>query len=199
VSELPLPYPLANAAFKVARDQIVEVIQDWGAAWWQTEVKGHAGRVTREYLIREGGLPPRAVVSVLDASSSKVGGGKMTVFNATWQLFIVLGGTIEDRTADGLTLAGEACRLVTVAPWLEVDDSMFVKPPLGGSIRMRSLYADPDERSGMTVWGLQWEQAIDLGSAGRTPDPVGEALASIMGTSEVPGEPNTETVETEVT
>lgn len=198
VPETPLPSPLTGEALVVARDQVVEVVEAWGAAHWESETIGHAGKVTLEYLRRDGYRAPRAVVTVVRGKNARLSGGKTTEFLATFQLFLVVDGAIDDRTTLGLALAGAAVRLVTASPWLEIDDSAFSRTPIAESVRMTALYDDKDERDGMSVWGVTWDQAIDLGTARRPATPGPEHLALIQGTATIPGEPNNATVETEV-
>jgi hypothetical protein len=199
VSELPLPLP-PTSALLTARDQIIEVVDAWGG--WESETKGHAGRVTVDFLKRESGACPRAVLTVTKGKAVRVGGGKAVIDTATFQLFICVSGVLEDRAAEGLARAAEAERLVYRSPWSDTDetpDTVFNREPEGGSVGFAALYEDKDERAGMSIWGVTWRQAVDLGPAGRTPDPIGEPLEVISGTSVIPGEPNDDTIETEIT
>lgn len=184
--EAPLPKPVTSY-LKTARDQIVTCIDAWGEEWWESETIGHAGQVTLEFLRREGALAPRSVVTAINARASRISGGKSIQLLVTWQWFIVVDGVIADRTDDGLILAGEGLRLVLASPWIDVDDSAFSKMPVAETPRMRSLYEDKDEEMGLSIWGIQWDQAIELGTARRATDPAPVPLAHITGTDVIDG------------
>ena len=189
-SEIPLPWP-ATSALLDARQIIVDEVEQWSTNFRKSATIGHAGRVTQSFLVTQSGQPPRSIITVVAGNNERLGGGKAVLSLITWQWWIVVAGTLRDRTSTGLAITGEAKRLVTRSPWFDAyPDGPFAKTPVAETVQFLNTYTDKDEKSGLTAWAIQWQQAIDLGSAGRTPDPVGEVLESIVGTLEIDGDPN---------
>lgn len=197
MADSPLPLEFTSALVR-ARDQVVAAVETWGREYWGAATIGHAGKVTMKFLREQSGMAPRSIVTVLSGNNAALSRGKSTQFAFTFQWFIVAGGVLTDRTDLGLNLSGEGIRLVNRAPWSNLADSAFSKDPESGSVAMASIYDDDDERMALSIWGIQWRQAIDLGAAGRPPIDAAEPLATITGNVDVGGSPNDETVSVEV-
>lgn len=192
----------ATSAIDLASKQIAEIIDAWLVNYKQAKTVVHAGKVTPRYLIEQGRRAPCAIVTSLGGESSKVGGGKMVRDKRRWMVFFIVAGTIADRTAKLDLFVSEFKKLVHFCPWfdrVETPESLFTRWPEHNTVEDNSVYTDADERgSGHSIWSVSWDQEIDLGTAEQYTGLPLEALVQITGTSEIPGEPNTEEIETEV-
>lgn len=195
--EPPLPAEFSST-LRDARDLLVAELEHWGSDALNAEVIGHSGKVTRRFLAEQHGRSPRAIVTALRAANERIGGGKQTEFVVRWGVFVVVGGTLEDRATKSLDLCGELVRLVTESPWMEAEGSPFTRKPIAESVSMDSLYEVEDEEIGESIWLVNWRQSINLGPSSRSGGD-DEPLTLIDGTSDLGGSPNTGSIETEVT
>ncbi len=192
----PLPAD-AESALLVARDQVVECVEEWTVNFRKGKTIGHAGKVTWQYLREQSRMSPKSIITIISGRNARIGGGKNVTFTSTFIWFIVCRGRIGDRTKLGLLLTGEAVRFVTDPPWMDVPDSAFSMTPVAESIEFKALYEDKDEANGLSVWAIQWRQAIDLTTARRpsTTTPR-EPLQQVDGVGTIDGEPNDDSFET---
>lgn len=189
----PLPAD-ATSALVIARDQVIALVEEWSANFRQGRTVGHAGQVTPKFLMSQANKAPRSIITVLGGDGDRVAGGSMTALACRFVWFIIVKGLLEDRASKGLVYAGEGTRLVWSSPWLDVDNSAFVTDPT--KVAFRSLYQDADEKSGISIWAIDWTQAVDMGTATR-PDLVPpEELARLDGTYTVEGGANDDTTTT---
>jgi hypothetical protein len=192
----------ATSAIDLASKQLSTIIDAWLVNHKSSSTTIHAGKVTPRFLLEQGRKAPCAVVTSLGGESAKVGGGKMVRDVRRWMVFFIVAGNRSDRTQKLNLFVSEFTKLVHFCPWfdrVETPESLFTRWPEKGTVEDRSVYADSDERgSGHSIWYVAWDQEIDLGTAERyTGEPL-EELVAVLGTSELPGTPNTEEVETEV-
>ena len=199
VTEPPLPLPLPQSNLRKARDIVVEQVQAWMGAHVGHATIGHSGAVTQEFIMKQAGLGPRSIVTVIDGDAVRVGHGMSIQCTPTFVWYVIVRGVIVDRTNDALDFIGEAMRFIYADVFRDADtDKIFSKPPVAGSVRFRSRYLDKDEKTAYTIWGIQWQQEISLGAAGREREGDG-ILLLINGTDEYPGDPNGDEVPFEVT
>jgi len=191
------PLPLdADSALLIARDQVVECVDEWTVNFRKAKTVGHAGKVTWQYLREQARMAPKSIITVISGRNARLGGGKKTLFTSTFIWFIVSRGRIQDRTKLGLLLTGEAIRFVTDPPWMDVPGSAFSMTPVAESVEFKALYEDKDEKNGLSVWAVQWRQAVDLTTARRPPSTPREPLQRLDGTATIAGEPNDDEFET---
>lgn len=116
------PLPLdAKSTQRIARDQVIACIDRFLVNYSGAATIGHAGRVTLRYLKEMGkGGGVRSVVTILGGRSSRISGGAATQWEALWGWFLVVPGTIKDRTTDAADLTGEAIRFVEFSPWSKI-------------------------------------------------------------------------------
>jgi hypothetical protein len=184
----------ATSALVIARDQIVDCVDEWSQLYRAARTIGHAGKVTQEYLFKQSGKGLRSIITVMGGTNERLSGGKSTQFDARWAWFIVVPGTIENRTSKGLLVGSEAVRFITRDVWGNLPDSAFSRTPR--TVEIRAMYQDKDEINGLSVWMLSWTQAIDLGTAGRPRTPGPDPLLQIGGTDVVEAEPNPDDIDT---
>jgi hypothetical protein len=199
--EPPLPVDVISNLV-VGRDQIVTAVEAWSIGHRKGETIGHAGHVTGKFLKQQAGQAMRSVITVIEGDQQRIAGGSAMNSTCTFLWFVIVRGLLKDRTTKGLNIVGEALRLVADPPWMvdsEAEDaaeSVFSTHP----VRMgwKSLYTDDDEKNGMSIWMIQWEQAIELGTASRPRDPGPEPLVFLDGGADIDGEPNPDELEYEL-
>jgi hypothetical protein len=195
----PLPKPIASQ-LRTAAETIRDTVEAWSVNWRKGKTIVHAGKPTLKFLMEQGRQAPRSIITAQRAESSLHAFGKDVLADVTWTWFLVLPGRIDDRVLNALTLVDHAMRFASASPWSSMaPDCPFAKKPEGGRTEFRNLYTDADERKGMSIWVVQWEQQIDLGSALIPSDPLGQPLTLIDITSTVAGDPNPDKIETQVT
>ena len=204
VTEPPLPKPFESNLLK-ARDIVVEQVQAWMGEHTSHTTIGHSGAVTQEFIIKQAGMAPRSVITIVDGSAVRNGHGMAIQCTVTFVWYIIVRGVLSDRTSNAINFVGEAMRFIYADVSRDDDpDKVFSKPPVAGSVRFRSRYLDKDEKTAYTIWGIQWQQEISLGAAGRERSGDG-ILLLIQGTDEYPpaggqpGDPNGDEVLFEVT
>lgn len=199
VTEPALPLPLPQSNLRRARDIVVEQVQAWMGDHVGHGTIGHSGAVTQKFVMQQAGLGPRSIVTVIDGDAVRVGHGMTIQCTPTFVWYVVVRGVLRDRTTDALDFIGEAMRFIYADVFRDADtEKIFSKPPVAGSVRFRSRYLDKDEKTAYTIWGIQWQQELSLGAAGRERDGDG-VLLLINGTDEYPGDPNGDEVKFEVT
>lgn len=192
----PLPAD-ATSALLIARDQIVGLVEEWSVNFRRGRTIGHAGQVTAEFIRKQANRAPRSIITVLSGDGERIAGGSMTQLPTRFIWFLIVNGTLEDRTNKGLLLSGEGTRFVWSSPWLDIEGSAFVTTPT--RVGFRSLYQDKDEKNGISIWSIDWDQAVDMGTATR-PDLIpAEPLEQLDGTYTVEGEPDNDTVTVTIT
>ncbi len=193
--EPALPKPLVLVPpLRAARDDIVSEVDRWLAAYRETATIGHAGRVTPKFLHQQSGEGTRAIVTAFRGETGRLAGGGKTLCEVTWNWWLIISGTLEDRNNLALDLEGEAVKLVIRSPWSDIGGNAFAYKPKAG-VLFENRYRDDDEGLGSSIWVVAWRQTIDLGTAGRAVTPAPVALALVNDTVEVPGEPNPDQVE----
>jgi hypothetical protein len=198
VTEPALPNPFESNLLK-ARNIVVEQVQAWMGTHAKHETIGHLGPVTQEFIITQGGMGPRSIVTVQGGSASRLGHGMSIQCVPTWAWYVVLRGVLSDRTSNALNFMGEAMRFLYADVFRDGDSAkIFSKPPVADSVSFQSRYLAKDEKTAYTVFGLQWLQEISLGAAGREREGDG-VLLLINGTDEYSGDPNGDEVPFEVT
>jgi len=198
VTEPLLPKPFESNLLK-ARDIVVAQVQEWMGAHASHATIGHMGPVTQEFIAKQATMAPCSIVTVADGQSYRLGHGMTIQCVVTWGWYIVVRGVMSDRSSNSINFIGEAQRFIYADVFRDADpDKIFSKPPAADSVRFRSRYLDKDEKTAYTVYGLQWQQEISLGAAGREREGDG-VLLLISGTDEYPGEPNGDEVPFEVT
>lgn len=197
VTEPVLPKPFTSNLLR-ARDIVIEQVQAWMGTHASHETIGHCGPVTQEFILKQAGMGPYSVVTVLDDRASRLGGMSVQcVVSFAW--YIVVRGVLKDRGKRMLNFGGEAQRFIYADVFRDADtDKIFSKPPVADSVRYRSRYLDKDEKTAYTVCGVEWQQEISLGAAGRE-RPGDGVLLLIDGTDEYPGDPNGDDVNFQVT
>lgn len=199
VTEPALPVPLPQSNLRRARDIVVEQVQAWMGGHAKHTTIGHSGAVTQEFIVKQAGMAPRSIVTIIDGDAVRNGHGMAIQCTPTFVWYVIVRGVLSDRTADALDFIGEAMRFIYADVFRDADpDKIFSKPPVAGSVRFRSRYLDKDEKTAYTIWGIQWQQEISLGAAGRD-RPGDGVLLLINGTDEYPGDPNGDEVKFEVT
>jgi hypothetical protein len=192
----PLPAD-ASSALLIARDQVVECVEEFTKNFRKGPTVGHAGKVTWKYLREQARMAPKSVITVITGRAERLGGGSQTLFTSTFIWFLVSHGRIQDRTNLGLLLVGEGARFVTDPPWMNLPGSAFAMTPVAESIEFKALYEDEDEKNGLSVWALQWRQAVDLTTARRPPLVPRDPLQMLGGVGTVAGSPNDDQFTTE--
>lgn len=199
VTEPALPSPLPQSNLRKARDIVVEQVQAWMGGHAKHTTIGHSGPVTQEFIMKQAGMAPRSIVTVVDGEAIRIGHGMTIQCTPTFVWYVIIRGVLIDRTSDALDFIGECMRFIYADVFRDADtDKIFSKPPVAGSVRFRSRYLDKDEKTAYTIWGIQWQQEISLGAAGRERDGDG-VLLLIDGTDEYPGDPNGDEVQFQVT
>lgn len=133
-------------------------------------------------------------MTVVDGEAVRNGHGMAIQCTPTFVWYVIVRGVINDRTTDALDFIGEAIRFIYADVFRDDDpDKIFSKPPVAGSVRFRSRYLDKDEKTAYTVFGIQWQQEISLGAAGRE-RPGDGILLLIEGTDTYVGDPNSDEV-----
>lgn len=194
VTEPTLPTPRPQSNLRKARDIVVGQVQAWMGDHAQHETIGHCGPVTQEFVIKQAGMAPRSIVTVIDGEAVRNGHGMTIQCTPTFVWYVIVRGVINDRTTDALDFIGEAMRFIYADVFRDADpDAIFSKPPVAGSVRFRSRYLDKDEKTAYTVFGIQWQQEISLGAAGRE-RPGDGILLLIEGTDTYVGDPNSDEV-----
>ena len=199
MAELPLPSPFVSA-LNVAVDQVVDGVEAWMIEYREGETIKHPGRVTGKFLEQQAGMGPRSIIASAGGRVERISGGAETLLLTRFQWWLVVRGQIEDRTQDGLLFAGEGCRLVADPPWSRDDlvGSAFASPPKTDTIEWTPKYSDSDETRGLSIWVIEWEQMVELGTAQRAKTPAPVPLDIITGVSELEGDPNPDTLDTVV-
>lgn len=199
VTEPALPSPLPQSNLRKARDIVVEQVQAWMGSHAKHTTIGHSGPVTQDFIMKQAGMAPRSIVTVVDGEAVRIGHGMTIQCTPTFVWYVIVRGVLSDRTADALDFIGECMRFIYADVFRDADpNKIFSKPPVAGSVRFRSRYLDKDEKTAYTIWGVQWQQEISLGAAGRERDGDG-VLLLINGTDEYPGDPNGDEVLFQVT
>jgi hypothetical protein len=198
VTEPALPVPLPQSNLRKALDIVVEQVQAWMGGHAKHTTIGHSGLVTQEFIMKQAGMAPRSIVTVVDGEAIRIGGGMTIQCTPTFVWYVIVRGVLNDRTTDALDFIGEAMRFVYADVSRDADtDKIFSKPPVAGSVRFRSRYLDKDEKTAYTIWGIQWQQEISLGAAGRERDGDG-VLLLIEGTNALPGDPHGDEIKIKV-
>jgi len=199
VTEPALPTPRPQSNLRKARDIVVAQVQAWMGNHASHTTIGHSGPVTQDFITRHAGMGPRSIVTVIDGDAGRLGHGMTIQCTPTFVWYVVVRGVLSDRTTDALDFIGEAMRFIYADVFRDADpDGIFSKPPVAGSVRFRSRYLDKDEKTAYTIWGIQWQQEISLGAAGR--ERPGDGVLLLMnGTDEYPGDPNGDEVKFEAT
>lgn len=194
VTEPPLPSPKPQSNLRIARDIVVEQVQAWMGGHIRHTTIGHCGPVDQEFIIKQAGMAPRSVITVTDGSAVRVGHGMTIQCTPTFVWYLIIRGTLSDRTTDALDFIGEALRFIYADVFRDADaDKIFSKPPVAGSVAFRSRYLAKDEKTAYTIFGITWQQEISLGAAGRERDGDG-ILLLINGTDTYEGDPNSDDV-----
>jgi hypothetical protein len=197
VTEPPLPIPLPTGNLTRARDIVVEQVQAWMGAHAGHTTIGHSGPVTQEFIRQQAGMAPRSIVTVADGRAARLGHAMSIQCKVTFTWYVVLRGVIEDRTTKALDFVDGVLRFIYSEVFRDVDSNIFSRIVDADSVRFASKYSDKDEKTAYTIWGIQWQQDISLGAAGRE-RPGDGILLLINGTDEYPGDPHGDTVEFEV-
>ncbi len=198
VTEPPLPSPKPQSNLRKARDIIVEQVQAWMGGHAKHTTIGHCGPVDQEFIVKQAGMAPRSIITVIDGDAVRTGHGMTIQCTPTFVWYFVVRGVINDRTTDALDFIGEGIRFIYADVFRAADTGgIFSKPPVAGSVRFRSRYLAKDEKTAYTVFGLSWQQEISLGAAGRERDGDG-VLLLISGTDTYAGDPNSDEVEMKV-
>jgi hypothetical protein len=192
-TEPTLPKPVASNLL-LARDIIVDCVDEWLRLWRARDTIGHAGRVTQKFIIEQAGMGTRALVTVVSGTAERLAGGKAVQALPLWTIFFVTRGRIRDRTDDGLNVVGEAQRFILSDPFGQVDKTLFCKPPQVDTLTWRNLYTDADENTGYSIWAVAWRSEIALGTAGRERPGRGRLL-EVIGTDVYLGVPNGDAVD----
>jgi len=199
VTEPVLPSPRPQSNLRKARDIVVAQVQAWMGPHAKHETIGHSGPVTQGFIMRHAGMAPRSIVTVVDGDAVRNGHGMTIQCTPTFVWYVIVRGVLIDRTTDALDFIGEAMRFVYADVFRDADvDNIFSKPPVAGSVRFRARYLDKDEKTAYTIWGIQWQQEISLGAAGRE-RPGDGVLLLIDGTDAYDGDPNGDEVKFQVT
>jgi hypothetical protein len=189
VTEPPIPDPIPDGNLLAARDVVVEQVQAWMGTTAAHDTIGHAGKVSPEFIRQQAGMAPRSIITVLGGTTSRLGGRMAAQLLVNWAWFIIVRGIIEDRTAEALRWLDGAARFVYADVFTDARPDIFSRPPEAGSVEVRSLYTDGDERTGYSVWSVTWEQEITLGPPGRPRPGDGALLLQILGTNTIDGNP----------
>jgi hypothetical protein len=198
VTEPPLPTPRPASNLRLARDLVVDQVQAWMGSHAKNTTIGHCGPVTQEFIMKQAGMAPRSIVTVLDGTASRVGHHMQVAAVPSFVWYLIVRGRLHDRTTEALDFIGEAVRFVYANVWADADtDAIFAKPPVSGSVQWRSRYIDKDEQTGYTIFGISWQQEISLGSSGRERSGDG-ILLLINGTDAYDGDPNGDEVKFKV-
>ncbi len=194
VTEPPLPTPRPQSNLRVARDIIVEQVQAWMSSHAKHTTIGHCGPVDQEFIMKQAGMAPRSVITVADGTAARVGHGMTIQCTPTFVWYLIIRGTLSDRTTDALDFIGEAMRFIYADVFRDADaDAIFSKPPAADSVAFRSRYLAKDEKTAYTIFGITWRQEISLGAAGRE-RPGDGILLLINGTDTYEGDPNSDEV-----
>ena len=194
---LPVPRPASN--LRRARDIVVEQVQAWMGGHTRHPTIGHCGPVDQKFIMQQAGMATRSIITIADGTAERNGHGMAIQCTATFVWYVIVRGVLVDRTTEALDFIGEAMRFIYADVFRDADtDGIFSKPPVAGSVSFRSRYLAKDEKTAYTIWGIQWQQEISLGAAGRE-RPGDGILLLIQGTDEYPGDPNGDEVLFEVT
>lgn len=200
LAEPPIPLG-AQSGLARATYAIRDAFDAWFVNWADADTIVHPGRVTGEWLVEQGGMAPRIIVSAPRSEGVTLGFGKQVNLNVTFMVFLVLPGIIEDRTLDALNVVGRALNFILANTWNNPADPNcpFAASVQPGTVEHRSLYSRADETRGFSIWLLQWDQLVDNGTAAQTPEPIGNPLTLITIDNRTDPEPDGETlVETRV-
>lgn len=194
VTEPPLPTPRPQSNLRIARDIIVEQVQAWMSGHAKHTTIGHCGPVDQEFIVKQAGMAPRSVITIADGTAARLGHGMTIQCTPTFVWYLIIRGTLSDRTTDALDFIGEAMRFIYADVFRDADtDGIFSKPPVADSVAFRSRYLAKDEKTAYTIFGITWRQEISLGAAGRE-RPGDGILLLIDGTDTYEGDPNSDTV-----
>jgi hypothetical protein len=139
-------------------------------------------------------MAPRSIITVTDGTAVRNGHGMAIQCTPTFVWYLIIRGTLTDRTTDALDFIGEALRFIYADVFRDADqDKIFSKPPVAGSVSFRSRYLAKDEKTAYTIFGITWQQEISLGAAGRE-RPGDGILLLINGTDTYEGDPNSDEV-----
>lgn len=191
----------ATSGLREATERIRDVVDAWFINWAEADTIIHPGRVTPRFLMEQAGKAPRSIISAQRGEGQTLGFGKQVNLNATFLWFLVLPGTIGDRTLDALTVVGKAYNLVLANAWMDKDDPAcpFARSVEVATNEFQSLYSDNDEANGFSIWLIKWDQLVNNGPAKDTVAPLPEPLALITIDNRTEPPPDGETlVETQV-
>ncbi len=190
--QLPVPRPASN--LRLALNIIIEQVQAWMSKHASHTTIGYCGPIDQETIIKQAGQAPRSIITIIDGTAERVGHGMAIQCTATFVWYLIVRGTIADRTDAALDFTGEAMRFIYADVSRDADpDKLISKPPVAGSVAFRSRYLAKDEKTAYTIFAITWRQEISLGAAGRE-RPGDGILLLIDGTDTYEGDPNSDDV-----